>query len=213
MSTAWHLKKDADKEWAAKAVEARVLAPAFEVDGGYLVRTVKDELYNTSCVYENVEYLDPARFVIPEDKATEAVPLKSPLRRRYRAKTTVASVHEDPEDLKAQELVDTKPFPLKAAVNFLLSSSWIQGRQAKQRPLMHESSGACKVVGFFQHGGVTGITASAKRSPGFARLLNCIIREVAPKDSWSTVAVLNQVASPPHKDRYNDDSPNLGDPA
>ncbi|CAE7809808.1 RE1 [Symbiodinium sp. CCMP2592] len=68
----WHLKKDADKEWAAKAVEARVLAPAFEVDGGYLVRTVKDELYNTSCVYENVEYLDPARFVIPEDKATEA---------------------------------------------------------------------------------------------------------------------------------------------
>ncbi|CAE7310588.1 RE2 [Symbiodinium natans] len=129
----WHLKKDADKEWAAKAVEARVLAPALEIDGGYLVRTVRDELYNTSCVYENVEYLDPARFVIPEDKATEAIPLQSSTRRRYRAKTTVASVHEDPEDLKAQELVDTKPFPLTAAVNFLLGSSWIRTRQAKQR--------------------------------------------------------------------------------
>ena len=205
----WHLKKDADKEWAAKAVEARVLAPALEIDGGYLVRTVRDELYNTSCVYENVEYLDPARFVIPEDKATEAIPLQSSTRRRYRAKTTVASVHEDPEDLKAQELVDTKPFPLTAAVNFLLGSSWIRTRQAKQRPLMRESAGTCKVVGFFQHGGVNGVTTSAKRSPGFARLVNCILREVAPEDTWSTVAVLDQVKSAPHKDRYNDSSPSL----
>ena len=208
----WSLDRGGD--WRPRVVKATVLAPARELTDGYLVRTVEGDLLTTPCVYEHLQHSDPGSWVIPPDRAEEGKEVGIPTR-RVRVKTPSACVKIlafSPkfltEDEMAGKLADARRFDLDRARDFILGSQW-RHSSGRLRGCFESSGGSARVMGFFQHGGVIGVTNEVKDSPGFVRLLTRLLGELAPSHVFTTLTLLSETCSEPHKDKFNMPSSNL----
>ena len=209
----WSLDRGGD--WRPRVVKATVLAPARELTDGYLVETVDGDLLTTPCVYEHLQHNDPNSWVIPPDQAEEGREVGAPTR-RVRVKTPsscVKSATVSPdwfaEDEKAGKLADAKCFNLDRAKDFVLSSWWRHQSSGRLRGCLDGSGGSARVMGFFQHGGVVGVTREVKDSPGFTRLFARMVNELAPSHTFTTLTLLSETCSEPHKDKFNMPNSNL----
>ena len=203
----WSLSKGGD--WRPRVVKATVLAPARELTDGYLVKTVEGDLLTTPCVYEHLQHSDPGSWVIPPDRAEEGKEVGVPTR-RVRVKTPSACVKIlalSPkfltEDEMAGKLADARRFDLDRARDFVLGSQWRRHSSGRLRGCFDSSGGSARVMGFFQHGGVVGVTNEVKDSPGFVRLLARMLSELAPSHVFTTLTLLSETCSEPHKDKFN----------
>ena len=204
-------------EWKSRVVKARVLAPAREAKG-YLVRTKDNELMTAPVLLKDLVFMDSPVAELPEQSAVPAESVQIP-RHRVRGKSSQPVVepaagvsklsHEFDEDEKAAQLAQAVPFDLNAARIFLLASQYIKGSSGKLRAALEGDEGQARVVGPFQHGGVTGVTKDTQLFPGFARLMVRIVQHVDPRCTYTTLALLSQTCSKPHVDRCNLPTSNL----
>ena len=209
----WNLDKGGD--WRPRVVKATVLAPARELTDGYLVKTAEGDLLTTPCVYEHLQHHNPSSWIVPPEKAEEGKEVGVPTR-RVRVKTPSASVklmvlspRFFTEDEMAGKLADARQFDLDRARDFVLGSQWRKHSSGRLRGCFDQGGGSARVLGFFQHGGVVGITNEVKDSPGFVRLLARMINVLAPSHAFTTLTLLSETRSEPHKDKFNMPNSNL----
>ena len=195
-------------DWVARIVEAKVLAPSRELSAGYLVRTSEGELMNTPCTYQDLEHTDPASFQIPLDKAKDGTPALNPSH-RLRRKTALGAKRRDPtdpaekvasirdgtiEDEQAWRLASAEHLDLDKASKFVATSCWASHCSKKALEQLCRESDSVRVVGLFEDQGQARITADLHRFPGFSSLLARIVREVAPKQKFTTLALIRKEA-------------------
>ena len=140
---------------------------------------------------------------MPAVQPSEDVP--PVLHHRITSKRRVASVAEDHlqrEDHEAACLAQASMFDSARAVQFVLQSRWLgKAISPSQRNIL--VGGSSHVFGLFRHGGVVGITAESHRRPGFLQLLHSLIRAAAPSFRYTSLTLLSQVKSLPHRDIGN----------
>ena len=223
LQRSWHIHKRG--EWVSRVVGARLLCPSRELSAGDLVRTDAGELLNTPCVFADLQTVDPDSFEIPPEKAKVGTRAVNP-DVRVRGKTTlgvrpavaeadakgseesarehVARIQDVlSEDEQAWGLASSEHFCLDRASQFLLGTSWLQSPSGRSRVGVLDEGGFARVLGFYQHGGVTGVTREWARFPGFAKLLARMVAAVDPKHEFTTLTILNQTRAKPHRDTYN----------
>ena len=220
LQRSWHLARGG--EWKSRVVEAKVLAPARELSAGYLVRTVEDHLVNVPCVYEDLVHTNPEEFHIPADKAKPASPAVIPDVRVRRKTSLSARKPERPvadesvavlqgllsEDEHASCLASIEPFDVYKAQKFVLGSRWIRNSSGRLGARFGESAGSARVLGFYCHGGVVGLTKDCIAFPGFTKLFNRLVQHLMPGHVCTTLAVLSQTTAKPHNDKFNQPTSN-----
>ena len=199
-----------------------MLAPARELSAGYLVRTVEDHLVNVPCVYEDLVHTNPEEFHIPADKARPASPAVIP-DVRIRRKTSLSDRRaEKPaadesvamlhgllcEDEHASCLASIEPFDAEKSRKFVLASRWIRDSSGRLGARFSDGAGSARVLGFFCHGGIAGLTKDCLSFPGFTKLLNRLVQHVMPGHVCTTLAILSQTTARPHKDKFNQPTSN-----
>ena len=107
------------------------------------------------------------------------------------------------EDEQAWSLASSEHFCLDWASQFLLGTSWLQSPSGRSRVGVLDQGGFARVLGFYQRGGVTGVTREWARFPGFAKLLARMVTAVDPKHEFTTLTILRQNCAKPHMDKYN----------
>ncbi|CAE7205329.1 GIP [Symbiodinium sp. CCMP2592] len=189
--------------WEAKVVQAMVLAPARDVANAFLVQTVNGEYFVTSVLFRDVLTCPNPPAVVNEDtlhdlepplrapqrrvrrKVPEAAPIPQPApiipRKRFREKTTLAALrkHFFTEDEHAAMLADTVPFQLHRAIEFLLTSSWVQSAlmRDERKLLRHETE---------DDAGMRAAPATAALLTDIASEVHCLERElVSLRAGWS----------------------------
>ena len=207
----WNQKND---RWEARGIQATVLAPSLEVTRGHVVLLDTGELMTTSTLL--VLKPEPSTDVAPEDsscaQASPSMPLleqsvHSPpsIHHRITSKRRVAAVAEEvlqQEDSTASQLAEPSAFNPPKAVEFLLESRWLgKATSPSQRSVL--VGGSSHVFGLFRHGGVVGVTSESERRPGFLRLLHSLVKAADPAFQYTSLTLLSQVQSLPHRDLGN----------
>ena len=207
----WNQKND---RWEARGIQATVLAPSLEVTRGHVVLLDTGELMTTSTLL--VLKPEPSTDVAPEDsscaQASSSMPLleqsvNSPpsIHHRITSKRRVAAVAEEvlqQEDSTASQLAEPSAFNPPKAVEFLLESRWLgKATSPSQRSVL--VGGSSHVFGLFRHGGVVGVTSESERRPGFLRLLHSLFKAADPAFQYTSLTLLSQVQSLPHRDLGN----------
>ena len=199
------------KRWEARGIPATVLSPSLEVTRGHVVLLATGELMTTSTLLvmkprspdESVS--EPSAEDTPPPILESAEGPSSAVHHTITSKRrVVASARDDvrQEDVRAQHLADNPAFDSLEATKFLLGSKWLsKATSPSQRAVL--VGGQSHVFGLFRHGGVMGITAESKSCPGFLSLLHSLVREAAPSFQYTSLTLLSQVRSLPHKDLGN----------
>ena len=98
---------------------------------------------------------------------------------------------------------------LDRAKDFVLASQWRHQSSGRLRGCLDESGGSARVMGFFQHGGVVGVTREVRDSPGFTRLFARMLSELAPSHTYTSLTLLSETCAEPRKDKFNMPNSNL----
>ena len=199
------------KRWEARGIQATVLSPSLEVTRGHVVLLATGELMTTSTLLTMKPRASDASAVDtpPEDLTVPvlepAVDHPSSVHHRITSKRRVVAAMRDDlqqEDLHARDLSDSHAFDSAKAVDFLLNSKWLtKATSPSQRGIL--VGGSSHVFGLFRHGGVIGVTAETTRYTGFLRLLHSFVRAADPSFRYTSLTLLSQVKSLPHRDLGN----------
>ena len=199
------------KRWEARGIQATVLSPSLEVTRGHVVLLATGELMTTSTLLTmkpRVSDASAADAPLEEPTVPVVEPAVDPppaVHHRITSKRRVMAALRDDlqqEDLHARNLSDSPAFDSAKAVDFLLNSKWLtKATSPSQRSIL--VGGSSHVFGLFRHGGVIGLTAETTRYTGFLRLLHSLVRAAAPSFQYTSLTLLSQVKSLPHRDLGN----------
>ena len=200
------------QRWQARGIQGTVLAPSLEVTRGHVVMLSTGELMTTSTLLimrqPAADSCDaPSSSSVPSDlpvlEPSEDIPPS--LRHRITSKRRVATAVRDvlrEENQCAQALAAQPVLDCDRAIAFLLESRWLRkATSPSQRSIL--VGGHSHVFGLFRHGGVVGITTESQECTGFLRLLHSFVRAVAPSFQYTSLTLLSQVKSLPHRDLGN----------
>ena len=208
-------------EWGRRAVPARILAPAQEVERAYVVRTEDGNLRNVKVLFGGVREGPPVADDAPPD-ALDAVeaPMPPLIPRRVRGKSPGLGVVERPlgavakvgaaqnrlrlahaEDEAASFLAAASQYQSQSASAVLLRSSLVAA--ATQGRTERSAAGRVIMFGAYSRGGIRGVSAATTQCPGLSALAVRIIKEAAPRAPFTSIALLMQTCALPHKDKYN----------
>ena len=199
------------KRWEARGIPATVLAPSLEVTRGHVVLMSTGELMTTSTLLvmkpvpseEQTVLTESSSSALPTLEPAEA-PLSSVQHRITSKRKVVAAVGDSihQEDTRAQAIASSPTFDSAAAVSLLLDSHWLhRATSPSQRRIL--IGGSSHVFGLFRHGGVVGLTSESTKFAGFLRLLHALVRAADPLFEYTSLTLLSQVRSLPHKDIGN----------
>ena len=199
------------KRWEARGIQATVLAPSLEVTRGHVVLLATGELMTTSTLLV-MKPKSPSESRVDESTGDSSLPIVEPadgpsslVHHRITSKRRVAAAVRDDiqqEDELAHSLAAGPAFDSFAAIEFLLSSKWLnKATSPSQRNIL--VGGNSHVFGLFRHGGVVGITAECMCCAGFLRLLHSLAHAADPLFKYTSLTLLSQVKSLPHRDIGN----------
>ena len=207
------------KEWGFRAVPARVLAPAKEVENAYVVRLEDGSLRNAKVIISGVRAPIPDEAEAPADAEVADAPIPPPRRRRHKSPSAVVDADsvgvvrkltaasrdklrtKHAQDETASFLAGSGTLNLQQASSALLASSMVL--EARQGRTNRSSAGFAIVLGAYSRGGLRGISACTTMFPGLTALAIRMIKDVVPTARFTSIACLAQTCAPAHKDKYN----------
>ena len=111
------------------------------------------------------------------------------------------------EDVLAQALAVSPSYTFAKAHSMVCHSMWIK---TTTNPSSAQARSEIRsVLGLFRHGGVSGVTKSTMRFPGFTKLLARMVQSCWQDRTFTSMAVVTAVDIPPHKDKNNAPKSNL----
>ena len=111
------------------------------------------------------------------------------------------------EDVLAQALATSPAYTFAKAHSLICHSMW--SKTTTSPGSAQTRSEIRYVLGLFRHGGVSGVTRSTIRFPGFTRLLAKMVQSCWPTQAFTSMALVTATDIPPHKDRNNIPKSNL----
>ena len=111
------------------------------------------------------------------------------------------------EDVLAKALATSPAYTFAKAHSLICHSMW--SKTTTSPGSAQTRSEIRYVLGLFRHGGVSGVTRSTIRFPGFTRLPAKMVQSCWPTQAFTSMALVTATDIPPHKDRNNLPKSNL----
>ena len=124
------------------------------------------------------------------------------------ATISVSKVDDAPElhalAQAAAALLACRPVPFRTASALVVSSPDLWGLARALPPrLSASSSSLCLLLGWYKHGGLTGVTHATSQIMPVVALLNQLLADAHPEGAWTTLALFSSAVAEPHTDRRN----------
>ena len=104
----------------------------------------------------------------------------------------------------AAALLSCRPVPFRTAAALIVSAPVLRElAQALPARLAAGKSSSYLLLGWYKHGGITGLSSLTTVLPGVVQLLNTLLHQAHPHGTWTTLGLFFSAVAGPHVDRRN----------